>query len=898
MVVGSRHRGRARPTTERPLPVLGDFQDTNASRLALSYSHYLRPYQVEEDRTPAQLGAPRDLQGENFLASHGQGHSPMWQGDNLALPHGGSRQRHISQSTVPRPGLAGTTPAAPMRLVHPYKADSAVRKLDNVEVHSVGTSIGEPRSRIVGRQAPLIPVPSRTCNRPAKHGFVREPCGNEFHAGPPGFLLGQDLPRVVQTDDVECPVMPLTHSPKCCSDHVEASEAGHVDCLWLFRKSGRFLPFGIYNRAFAGEARRDQAWQAVSAACRAHQPHALGWLLASGWPTGTKELAVGDLQDTVSSWDGVRGWEYPRPEKLALPPLHELNVYRRVMKSPTSACLEVLLKAGCRSPWICAIAADEGKADFLALAAKRGCPCRLWAMPAAARSGNPTVVLALYEAWRHYNAAAPFLRCARDIEEEEEWIWISVREAAHLGHASCLEALLRCFGKWESVHCSFQENLVETAVMCAARGGHVQCLDVILRSGLPTYNAWCRAAFCIDPACLDYLRPRYSDLLREHALLYEARAGRTEILRDLHEQGYAWSGYEPRSAAMSGSVEALKYCLDHVQPRRWNATMEEALRSRSPGCVQLLLTRGFLKHSMNESDRYDSILEEVFGILRPALGIKHCSLPCLEVFLNNSSSLPVAMSAICFEACEGHELLKCLRERGVPFHPDTAADAAAAGRHESLRYSLDNGAHWGPHMFINAIVSGSVECLQCAHLHACKVRGRDALESVLRNVDGPPAANLAVLRYVCEHMDTGWAPRVLSATAEAIAVRIGAQGKMGQEELRAQGVHCRNGVCPRSSFIYIDQWHDFRAQKQVDWKLVLYVARKLATPLPAALQAAVAPRKARAAAFAGVLYRARRLPREGRPVQLARLWDALARLPSELSQRIASEAHLVLPVLP
>eukprot|EP00884_Botryococcus_braunii_P005616 jgi/Botrbrau1/15055/Bobra.118_2s0003.1 len=241
---------------------------------------------------------------------------------------------------------------------------------------------------------------------------------------------------------------------------------------------------------------------------------------------------------------------------------------------------------------------------------------------------------------------------------------------------------------------------------------------------------------------------------------------------------------------------------------------------------------------------------------------------------------------------------------GVPFHPDTAADAAAAGRHESLRYALDNGAPWDAKMVIKAFVSGSVECLKCAHLHACKVRGRDELEALLEEAGGPTKSdlksfNLEVLRYVCEHMDADWAQKVLSATAEAIAAHISrAQMRTGQAGRWAEGVD--HEIWGRSRYNCLDLWPrcGARAQKQVDWQLVLYVARKLATPLPAALQAAVAPRKDRAAAFAGVLYRAKRLSREGQPAEVTRLWDALSHLPSDLRQGIAAEAHLVLPVLP
>jgi hypothetical protein len=76
----------------------------------------------------------------------------------------------------------------------------------------------------------------------------------------------------------------------------------------------------------------------------------------------------------------------------------ELDLYRQAMRNPTSACLEALLEAGCRSVWICRLAAQEGKPAFLALAASWGCPCDAVALRIAARAGNLPLLKAVHRA--------------------------------------------------------------------------------------------------------------------------------------------------------------------------------------------------------------------------------------------------------------------------------------------------------------------------------------------------------------------------------------------------------------------------------------------------------------------------------------------------------------------
>jgi hypothetical protein len=85
--------------------------------------------------------------------------------------------------------------------------------------------------------------------------------------------------------------------------------------------------------------------------------------------------------------------------------------------------------------------------------------------------------------------------------------------------------------------------------------------------------------------------------------------------------------------------------------------------------------------------------------------------------------------------------------------------------------------------------------------------------------------------------------------------------------------------------------------RHVDWQMVqvvLYLARKLKHGLPHPLGELVAARRERAAALAGVFFKAGRMARKRSPSPSGALWDAVGRLPSELQERIASQAHLIL----
>jgi hypothetical protein len=257
---------------------------------------------------------------------------------------------------------------------------------------------------------------------------------------------------------------------QCCLDHVTAASAGHVRCLQSLQMQGRFLGLDSPERGSAGEVRKLQVWEAAHCACKAGHAGVLSWLFAPGWPAEINAYVPRHLPDLVKPehWDAqkvscmedIKGT--PPQERVFVP---ELLLCRYAMQNPDPACLVALLNSGCRSKWICDMAALEGREDFWDLAAEHGCPFDLRSWVLAAREGQLPILRCLLRLG--LSSAGP----ARNRPEVLEMLQISAMAAAEAGHADCLEALLR----WNT---GFLD--LESLSVAAMERGHIPCLQVLL----------------------------------------------------------------------------------------------------------------------------------------------------------------------------------------------------------------------------------------------------------------------------------------------------------------------------------------------------------------------------------------------------------------------------------
>jgi hypothetical protein len=231
-------------------------------------------------------------------------------------------------------------------------------------------------------------------------------------------------------------------------------------------------------------------------------------------------------------------------------------------------------------------------------------------------------------------------------------------------------------------------------------------------------------------------------------------------------------------------------------------------------------------------------------------------------------------------------MLQYVQELGCVFNARTVGAAARRGDLEALRYLHGIGTPWNSWTLAAAVQADSLPCLVYAHTHCCPQNDQGKWFFYSSR-----ACSLPVLRYVCDHMDPAFAAKVVDWTSDVLSHQI---------EWR--------------------RWASKPWEEGLDWPLVLYLGRKLGPALPAVLAEAKATQAERAAALAGVFWKAKKqlyaegtklLHREAaggeenkqvckrRKITCAvaermTLWDAMARVPKELQECIAVEAHLII----
>jgi hypothetical protein len=329
---------------------------------------------------------------------------------------------------------------------------------------------------------------------------------------------------------------------------------------------------------------------------------------------------------------------------------------------------------------------------------------------------------------------------------------------------------------------------------------------------------------------------------------------------------------EAIEAAKSGNPDALRYALDQEEPFSWDDIMRGAIGSGSLDCVKVLYDKGYEQHRSEDPDLHPAIFAIWLGPLE------------ILRFVVNCSGHPEADLLDSRDAVQGGvEMLQYVQELGCVLDDEGATWAAAAkGDLEALRYLRMSGVEWDLATLPTALRADSLPCLEYAHMHGCPQAPEDLWEDDLGGV----VPSLPVLRYACEQMDPAFAANSLKYTAFKLEEECGHWGP----------------------------------ENQPDWPVVLYLGRKLGTALPKALAEAITSRKERARALAGAFWKAdkwqraeeaRLLHREAagkrqrtsggeengevghEDAEQMATWEAMARVPKELRERIAGEANLI-----
>jgi hypothetical protein len=245
-----------------------------------------------------------------------------------------------------------------------------------------------------------------------------------------------------------------------------------VNCLQRRRIDGTFLPLDAPDRASAGEARKAQAWEAAAAACSACHSHVLKWTFSSGWPSAVDCELPWHSQDLVEAYDDFQGIQVPLGY-APIPGPFERELYYYALQHGNLPCLRVLLDAGCRSPWICAIAVWYENMVALNLAASRGCRCDSLASEVAAAMGR-----------------LDLLQIVHCIRVRGHGTWSGPQSSdlelklfrQHIQRMYVLAAKDDCVERLEALLCSVPDSDASyAAARSAVEKGHVRCLEALQR---------------------------------------------------------------------------------------------------------------------------------------------------------------------------------------------------------------------------------------------------------------------------------------------------------------------------------------------------------------------------------------------------------------------------------
>jgi hypothetical protein len=326
------------------------------------------------------------------------------------------------------------------------------------------------------------------------------------------------------------------------------------------------------------------------------------------------------------------------------------------------------------------------------------------------------------------------------------------------------------------------------------------------------------------------------------------------------------------AAAWRTNPDALCHALDQGEPPSWDDVMRDVVCSGSLDCVEVLYDRGYEQHRSPDPWLHPAVISVWARRLEILRFVVEWSGPPRADKLDGAAAVG-----------GGVEMLKYVRELGCVFDEKATEAAAYRGDLEVLRYLHMIEAPWDFRTPGAAVLADSLPCLEYAHMHGCPQEFKQVSPGRF-HVFRPDS--LPVLQYVCEHMDPEFRSRILKHMIIYLVGRLDSR-----------------------RYFPTEPWDE-----GLDWPMVLYLVRKLGLASPKILTEARARHMERAAALAGVFWKAgkqlraeetRLRPREaasgeedgiitqGDAERMA-MWAATARVPKELLERIAVEAHLIL----
>lgn len=414
----------------------------------------------------------------------------------------------------------------------------------------------------------------------------------------------------------------------------------------------------------------------------------------------------------------------------------------------------------------------------------------------------------------------------------------------------------------------------------------------------------CAAAYAGKPLCIDWLLKHNPSLLssrhdQRQAMALALAGGSLASITHLEKLGCTWNrvgppGLEPIFKANPAPLNVHAFWLPWAN--EWDLAGCYAITSDSQHSLTVLYDCGY---EVNRSP-WDPAWHPAI------IACKIASRACWNLALHLSGPPPAKWLNTLAAARCGEGMLQDAISIGAKLHPLTHVVAAREGNVGALQYLFNNnllGESALAPLCEAAVMGNSLPCLRFARQRECS-QGRVTSQMNYDCVRDLPlrggkkhkylswdAEDIAcrvhwdfdMLRFLCEHMDHTWARNILPSVAKAVEAGL-------RRVLRSKTSKGRRLSSSSGSFEHV---------QMLDWKVVLYLATRLVVMkcnLPTRLELLeemAGPRRERAKALAGVFYKAEKLAVGGRPNACQAMWGAMAKVPEELRERIAHDAHLV-----
>lgn len=363
----------------------------------------------------------------------------------------------------------------------------------------------------------------------------------------------------------------------------------------------------------------------------------------------------------------------------------------------------------------------------------------------------------------------------------------------------------------------------------------------------------------------------FHHVLGTRLLKAAAGFGDPDCLNLLQERGCALDASVLIAAIAFDSHDCLDYALEHIEgDHDYSELLEEAISNTSFRCLEVLYDRGCVAELQQQRQKGSvwDLLED--GDIKQLAELEEQGIKCLRIMVENSGPPPTDKLRAAVASFRGVESLQYLRGLGGPWQPETMRNASWSV--DAMRYAHENGCPWG-----HAVMSDflrNLETLEYAHKNGC-------------DYDNPARSSMLpsfpVLQYCWKHMDRGWVRQVVNN-----GVKLYHSSAAG--EATSQGRTCDS--CGH------DDGDTKKSAARLDWRVPLFLVKemKMSRSELGYLAPLAEIRLARAAALAQCFYEAGKCTREGRSGPWADVWAAMARCPEDIREKIASNAHLALPV--